>query len=153
MRDSGSWEYGQEIAATYDTHSDTAITAAKATKLVDVDSQDEYNKAYQQMVEYTLEAHGLKEEASKAYEDMSAEAKAIVDALDTNLSKDESWMDFELKRRGLDMFKNGGTYENSAAATYYSEKDNSGKTALERWAADNDIDPDDAIDLFVKINP
>ena len=153
MRDSGTWDYGQEIAATYDTHTDTAVTAAKATQLVDVDSQAEYNKAYQQMVEYALEAHGLKEEASKAYEDMSAQAKAVVDSLNTDLSKDENWTDFELKRRGLSSFEKGGTYENSAAASYYSEKDSSGKTALEKWAEENDIDPDDAIDLFLKINP
>ena len=153
MRDSGTWDYGQEIAATYDTHTDTAVTAAKATKLVDVDSQAEYNKAYQQMVEYALEAHGLKEEASKAYKDMSAQAKAVVDSLNTNLSKDENWMDFELKRRGLSSFEKGGVYEKSAAASYYSEKDSDGKTALEKWAEENDIDPDDAIDLFLKINP
>jgi predicted metal-dependent phosphoesterase TrpH len=153
MRDSGSWEYGQEIAATYDTHTDTAITAAKATKLVDVDSQAEYNQAYQQMVKYALEAHGLKDEASKAYKDMSAEAKAVVDALGTNLSQDEAWMDFELKRRGLSAFEEGGTYASTEAATYYSKKDADGKSALERWAEDNDIDPDEAIDLFLKINP
>ena len=151
MRDSGSWDQGKELAAAYDTHTDTAITGAKAVELTGVTTQAGYNEAYDNMVKYTLEAHGLAEEVGKAYEDMSAEARGIIDALDSNLRQDEDWSNFELKRRGLNSIKT--KYGDSAAADYITEGENGEKSALQKWAEESGVSEDDAIDMFLKINP
>ncbi len=150
MRDSGSWEMGQELAAAYDTHTDTAITGAKATHLTGVETQAGYNEAYKEMVNYALQTRKLLDSSGQVIKGREAEAEAIIAQLETNLSKDEEWADYELKRRGLNAI---ATKYNKSAAADFIKEDVSGSNALYDWAEANNIDKDDAIDMFLKINP
>ena len=145
MRDSGAWELGQEAASAYATHLETSNTAAKATYLTDkTTSSVDYNKAYEEMVNYILKKNNITDRNSE-------QAKQLIESLEADLAKDEKWSDFELRRRGINTLQE--KYGDSAAAAYMSQKDSSGKTALQKWAEDNGIDEDEAIDLFLKINP
>lgn len=142
MRDSGSWDMGKELADAYDTHIETSITAGKATHLTGVTNQDEYVVAFEKLVDYTLKQRNITDRNSE-------EAKKIIDELKTNLSKDENYADFELRRRGIETIKT--QYGNRAAAKFIDT--NEGESALSKWAKENGYNPDEAYDLFFKINP
>ena len=145
MRDSGSWEMGQDLVAAYDTHVDTSVTGAQAMYLSDVDSQAEYNEAYEKMKTYALEARGLLDAQGKVIKGREAEAEAIIKALDTSLRENEEWADYELRRRGLESIEQD--YSDSAAAKYLQSD------GIKKWAEDHGVSEDEAIDLFLRINP
>jgi hypothetical protein len=59
MKDSGSWDVGQDAAGAYETHADTTIAAAKAEFLPEADTQEEYDAAYDKMIRKIFADNGL----------------------------------------------------------------------------------------------
>lgn len=150
MEDSGEWEKGQEAITAYDTDTGTQIEAAKQgtgkvgnIAMVDVTNQADYNQAYDQMVDAVLEAKNITDKNSE-------EAKNVIEQINKNLSEDELYKNFEAKRQSLDTF--GELYKNTAAADYIAGYEDE-KSQLDKWAEDNDLTTDEALDLFLKINP
>ena len=139
MRESGTFEEGQELAESYNTHADTVITGQKSIHLTsETDTQEEYDQAYEKIKEEVLASRGVTAN--------SLEGKALIDMLNQNLSKDEAFQDYELRRRALSEFTDGQYKDRDAGKFVQGDQ-------FEKWYKNQGLSKEEALDVFLKINP
>ena len=152
MEDEGEWDSLETVISTADTATDNIIEASKSgiesstMSMGDVKSYTDYEKARQEMVDLVLEKKGLNIDEDSMTEAQKEEKEALIKAIENNLLSDENVKNYEIQFKAIEGLKDS-VAEGSKAISFMEDG------GLKKWAEDNDLTMDEALDLYLKINP
>ena len=157
MDEEGEWEAAEGVISTADTSTDNIIEASKShiddSKAITMDqvkTQTDYESAREAMALEVLRQQGLNVSSLNDIDKLTVEnkkkAEDLLQQIEANLLNDEAYKNFEVRHQAREqLIEVAG--EGSVAETFMEDG------GLEKWAQENDLEPEEALDLYFKIQP